>query len=107
MQQLFFLNDIHKLADGKRLLDISCNYLYGHIMQSRTKESKTDSLEQAEGAVFVTVSAVAAALGYSARTVRRLLEKGHLPGQKIGAGWRMHRDDFAKLTAPQLTDTAA
>jgi len=74
-------------------------------MQSRTKEAKSDTLSRAEASVFVPVSIVAQVLGLSARTVRRLLEEGRLPGQKIGAYWRMHRSDLTKLTAPQLTDS--
>ena len=40
-----------------------------------------------EQQLFLDIPAVARALGRDARTVRRCLEKGEIPGQKFGARW--------------------
>lgn len=61
----------------------------------------------ANSGLFVTVSEVAEALRYTPKAVRRMIERGDLPGRKFGGEWRMHREDFAKLTAPQLEGEAA
>ena len=51
---------------------------------------------------FVTPGEVAATLGFTRRGVLKMMERGALPGKKFGGRWLMHREDFKKLTRPQL-----
>lgn len=76
-------------------------------MNKRTQKAKSDITELADGLTFVTVSRVAKVIGFSERTIRRMMESGQLPARKFGSEWRMHRDDFEKLTSPQLAESAA
>lgn len=62
------------------------------------------SIRVPEEAHFVTPGVVAATLGFTQRGVIKMMERGALPGRKFGSRWLMHRDDFAKLTKPQLPD---
>lgn len=79
-------------------------------MNMRTKKANSDTKAQAghipDSSLFVRVSVVAHAIGFTPRTVRRMLEDGELPGRKFGSEWRMHREDFEKLMKPQLTEAA-
>lgn len=92
-------------------LDMMYQMTYTYIiMNKRTQDTKMDTDAQqgqiADESVFVTVDKVAKTIGFTSRTIRRMMEDKILPGRKFGSEWRMHRDDFAKLTKPQLTDAA-
>jgi len=78
------------------------------MKNKRTKKAQTNRLETvADEGLFVTAAEVATALRYTPKAVRQMIERGDLPGRKFGGEWRMHKDDFAKLTKPQLQDEAA
>lgn len=61
--------------------------------------------EQApEQPAVLTVEEVAAFLWIPARTVRKLLDEGKLPGHKIGRAWRIPRAavlKYAEAPAPK------
>lgn len=72
-------------------------------MSKRTKRTNKNQVNKVpRGSLFVTSQEVADAFGYTAKTARILMEKGELPGRKVGGEWRMHKDDFALITRPQL-----
>lgn len=77
-------------------------------MNKGTKEPQTNQTETlADEGLFVTVAEVAQAFRYTPKAVREMMDRGDIPGRKLGGEWRMHRDDFAKLTKPQLTEGEA
>lgn len=76
-------------------------------MSKRTQKAYTDISALADDLTFVTVGRVAKVIGFTDRTVRRLMEGGQLPGRKFGSEWRMHKEDFERLTAPQLAERSA
>ena len=62
-----------------------------------------------EQQLFFDIPTVARVLGRDARTVRRCLEKGEIPGQKFGARWSVPTSwvrEQAGITEP-LSATAA
>ena len=58
-------------------------------------EHVTANSDLAAGQLFLGVPEVAAVLGRDARTVRKCLESGSIPGQKVGAPWAVRRPGSA------------
>lgn len=49
---------------------------------------------------YVTVADIAAVLGVSERTVRRLIGRGELAGTRVGGQWRVPRAVYDQLRQP-------
>lgn len=83
---------------GKRIIHFIC-----------PRDRMPQPMVTASEPLFVTTDVIARALGFHETTVRKLMKQGKLPGRRFGSEYRMHKSDFAKLTAPQLTseDSAA
>jgi len=47
--------------------------------------------------MLFTIDAVAKALNLNPRTIRRYIEKGQLPAQKIGGSWRISYEDVESV----------
>lgn len=68
-------------------------------MTKRTKRAKTNQTHRTlpERLPFVSTREVARALGRTQKNVRELMQKGQLPGRKLGGRWGMRRAEFVAL----------
>ncbi len=53
-------------------------------------------------AAWLDLATLARYLGRDARDLERLVEKGRVPGQKVGGDWRFHRDEINQWIEREL-----
>jgi len=63
-----------------------------------------DGQSQGENHKLMTVKEAATALRVSPRVVYQGLNRGELPGRKIGGAWRLYRRQIAAMVEPEVSD---
>jgi excisionase family DNA binding protein len=66
------------------------------------KEPKKDPIEDRQA--FLTVEDLAALLGITPRGARLVLERGELPGFRLGRRWYLRREDLDRAIAEKVAE---